>query len=288
MRAFIALPILVLFCACGPSVPEGAVMVVGERVLYPEDVASTMQRVAGDTTAVRVMVDNILARELFLQHARDLGLDSIPDNQRKLYERRREILQNAYNVTVNNRITLDSAAFQAFKDSLPLMVEYSAFFSSDSAKIELFMSRIEQGEDFNSLVRELSTDAFARETGGRTGPVPLVRTNREDYAVLRHLSPGEVGAPYLFRPGWRILKLDDLRPVENDAPTPDDDELETIFLSLSRESLRHRTQDSLATAVNLEINLEACSLLASRATSSRGDHEPFTPGEAGIAAITWN
>lgn len=288
MRAFIALPIIILFCACGPTVPEGAVMVVGERVLYPEDVTSSMQRVAGDTTAVRVMVDNILARELFLQHASDLGLDSIPENQRKLYERRREILQNAYIGVQNSRITLDSAAFQAFKDSLPLMVEYSAFYSSESAMIESFMSRLEQGEDFNDLVSELSTDAFIRETGGRTGPVPLVRTSREDYAVLRNLSPGETGTPYLFRPGWRVLKLDDLRLVEGDAPILQDDELEMVFLSLSRESLRHRTQDSLATAVNLEINLEACSLLASRATSARGDHEPFAPEEENMAAITWN
>ncbi|MFO7626047.1 MAG: hypothetical protein R6V62_02155 [Candidatus Fermentibacteraceae bacterium] len=288
MSAFIALSILLLFCACGQTVPEGAVMVVGERVLYPEDVMSTMQRVAGDTAAVRVMADNILARELFLQHAHDLGLDSIPGNQRVLYERRREILQNAYIGVLNSRITLDSAAFQAFRDSLPIMVEYSAFYSADSATIDLFMSRLEQGEDFNILVSELSIDAFVRETGGRTGPVPLVRTSREDYAVLRNLSPGEVGTPYLFRPGWRILKMDDLRMVETDAPALHDDELEMVFLSLSRESLRHRTQDSLASAVNLEINLEACSLLASRATSAGGDHEPYTPEEESIEAITWN
>lgn len=288
MRAFIALPILALLCACGPKVPEGAVMVVGERVLYPEDVTSTMQRVAGDTTAVRVMIDNILARELFLQHARDLGLDSIPENQRRLYERRREVLQNAYTSLQNNRITLDSSAFLAFKDSLSLMVEYSAFYSSDSSLIESFMYRLAQGEDFNSLVSELATDDFIRGTGGRTGPVPLVRTNREDYAVLRNLTPGEVGAPYLFRPGWRILRMDDLRVVESDAPLPNDDELEVVFLGLCRESLRQRLQDSLATAVNLEINLEACSLLASRASSARGDHEPFSPGEGDMAAITWN
>ncbi len=288
MRAFIALPILILFCACGPTVPEGAVMMVGERVLYPEDVTPTMQRVAGDTTAVRVMQDNILARELFLQHAHDLGLDSIPENQRVLYERRREVLQNAYIGVVNGRITLDPVAFQAFKDSLPLMVEYSAFYSADLATIDLFLSRLAQGEDFNSLVSELSTDAFIQETGGRTGPIPLVRTSREDYAVLRNLSPGEVGTPYLFRPGWRILKMDDLRLVDNDEPTPPDDELEMVFLSLCRESLRHRLQDSLATAVNLEINLEACSLLASRATSASGAHDPFTPGEESIEAITWN
>jgi len=288
LRAFIALSILVLFCACGPTVPEGAVMVVGERVLFPEDVTPTMQRVAGDTAAVRVMVDNILARELFLQHASDLGLDTIPENRRVLYERRREILQNAYTGVLNSRITLDSAAFRSFRDSLPLMVEYSAFYSADPATIDLFMSRIEQGEDFNALVSELSTDAFVRETGGRTGPVPLVRTSREDYAVLRNLSPGEVGEPYLFRPGWRILKMDDLRTVGSASPDLHDDELEMVFLSLTRESLRHRTQDSLANAVNLEISLEACSLLASRATSARGDHEPFEPGEGNIEAITWN
>lgn len=288
MRAFAFLPVLILFCACGPSVPEGAVMAVGDRVLYPGDVTPTMQRVAGDTTAVRVMIDNILARELFLQHAHDLGLDTIPENQRVLYERRREILQNAYIGVLNSRVTLDSTAFQAFKDSLPILVEYSAFYSADSATIELFMSRLALGEDFNSLVSELTTDAFVRETGGRTGPVPLVRTSREDYAVLRTLAPGEVGAPYIFRPGWRILKLDDLRRADGASPDLHDDELGMVFLSLTRESQRQRTQDSLAGAVNLEINLEACSLLASRATSASGDHEPFAPAEGSLAAITWD
>lgn len=287
MRAFLAIAVFIVFCACGPEVPDGAVMMVGDRVLYPEDVTPTMQRVAGDSTAVRVMVDNILARELFLQHAHDLGLDSIPDNQRELYERRREILQNAYIAFLNSHVTLDSVAFHAFKDSLPIMVEYSAFFSVDSTLIGQFMTRLEQGEDFNDLVSELASDAFLRQTGGRVGPIPLVRTNREDYAVLRNLSPGEVGAPYFLRPGWRILKLNDLRSVGEATPELHDDELEMVFLSLCRESYRQRTQDSLLNAVDLEINFAACSLLASKATSAQGDHEPFTPEEESIEAITW-
>lgn len=287
MRAVTVLTVLFLFIGCGPKVPDGAIMMVGERVLYPADVLRSMERVRGDSASARVMRDNILARELFLQHAGDLGLDTLPEVVRRMHERRREILQNAYIQRLSAGIVVNPDEFQAFCDSLGVLVVYSSFYASDSTVLNEFMDRLEQGEDFNALVSVYSTDQFIRETGGRVGPVPLVRTNREDYAVLRNLEPGQVGQPFFRRPGWRVVKLNDIRVSE---PTPEELaelNLELIYRALRLETVRLRTQDSLVTAAGLEIHLPACSLIASRAGSARGDYQPFTPEEQRMDAITW-
>lgn len=288
MRAVLALPVLLLFLGCGSKVPDGAIMVVGDRVLYPEDVMRSMERVRGDSTSVHVMLDNILARELFLQHAADLGLDTLPETVRRMHERRREILQNAYIQRLAAGIEIAPGEFQAFHDSLGILVVYSSFFASDSTVLSAFMARLEQGDDFNALVSEFATDQFIRDTGGRVGPIPLARTNREDYALLRTLTPGQVGEPFFRRPGWRVVKLEDMRVTEPDPEELASQNLEMVLRALRLETVRLRTQDSLVTAAGLHINLAACSLIASRAGSFRGDYEPFTPEEQRIEAITWD
>jgi len=280
--------LVLLLVSCGSKVPEGAVMVVGERTLFPQDVARAMERVRGDSAAVIVMRDNILARELFLQHAMDMGLDTIPENARRLYERRREVLQNAYLQRVVGGVSVTPDELQAFTDSLGYMVVYSAFYSADSSIMADFVRRREQGENFNALVSELTADEFIRQTGGRLGPTPLVRTNREDYAVLKTLQPGQVSEPYRRRPGWRVLEMEDLRYVELTPEEIEEQQPETIALMLRRETARLRAQDSLTSAGGIRIDPEACRLIASRAGSPRGDYAPFSPEEQRIPAITWN
>ncbi len=288
MRSLLAFAVLLPLISCGSKIPEGAVMMVGERVLFPEDVTLSMQRAGGDSSTVMVMRDNILARELFLQHAHDMGLDSIPNNVRRMYERRREVLQNAYLDHLLSGLTIVPEELAAFRDSLSIMVVYSAFYTADPAVLDTFMTRLGAGDDFNALVSEYAADAYIRETGGRLGPVSLARTNREDYAILRNLAPGQVGEPVVFRPGWRVLKLNELRNAAPDSAQLDEHELEMAFLALRRESIRISAQDSLCAAVGLEIHLDACSLIASRAGSPDGDYEPFTETEQEMTAISWN
>lgn len=288
MRGLSAIAVFVLLISCGSQIPEGAVMVVGERVLYPGDVDETMERVRGDSAAVMVMRDNILARELFLEHASEMGLDTLPENVRRLYERRREVLQNVYIQRITGAVTVTPEEIQAFTDSLGYLVVYSAFSTPDSSIMAEFTRRLGQGEDFNALVSELAADDFIRQTGGRVGPTPLVRTNREDYAVLRTLQPGQVSEPFFRRPGWRVVEMEDLRYAELTPEEIQEHQPDMSVQALRRETAKLIAQDSLVSAGNLRIDPEACRLIAARAGSPRGDYEPFTPEEQEIPAITWN
>lgn len=288
MRSFLLAATFLILASCGSEVPSGAVMAVGDRVLYPEDVTSAMQRARGDSTAVRVMTDNILARELFLVHAGELGLDTIPNIRREMYERRREVLQNAYINRIQEDVTVTPEEVRAFTDSLDIQVIYSAFYTSDGNILDEFLSRLEQGEDFNSLVSLHASDALTRETGGRVGPLFLARTNRHDYSALRSLEPGQISEPFPRLPGWRMVRLDSIWHQEADPELLERQNLDAALLALRRESRRIEAQDSLLSWVDLRIDTGACSLIASRARATWGDYEPFSLDEQRMAAITWN
>jgi len=286
LRAFLSFCAL-LVVSCGSSIPSGAVMVVGDRVLYPGDVTAAMERAGGDSTAVRVMRDNILARELFLYHAGELGLDTLREVRREMYERRREVLQSAYLQWVVEDVTISPEELAAFRDSLGIIAVYSSFFTKDSLAMQQFMARLDQGEYFNRLVAELTDDEFIRQTTGIIGPIPLARTNRPDYAVLRAMQPGQVSDVIPLSIGWRVIRLDTLYHEEQDSLALQDGSTERILFTLRRESRRQQAQDELVSEVNLQVSSSACSLIASRAQSSWGDYLPFDMEEEEIAAITW-
>lgn len=75
-------------------------------------------------------------------------------------------------------------------------------------KIERVIARIQAGEAFEDVAREMSEDMLTRDQGGAIGLVSLDDLQTEIAEVAAALEPGEVSDPIRTRHGVEILKLD--------------------------------------------------------------------------------
>ncbi|MCM3786518.1 peptidyl-prolyl cis-trans isomerase [Neobacillus mesonae] len=83
---------------------------------------------------------------------------------------------------------------------------------NDRETAELIFSRLEQGESFESLAMELSTDEYSKETEGRLGLIdeddPFQPKEMMD--VAKELEVGEAAGPLLIDGSYVIIRLNDI------------------------------------------------------------------------------
>ncbi len=68
--------------------------------------------------------------------------------------------------------------------------------------------RLQKGEDFAGVAREVSEDAFSKPKGGSLGCMPADAFGASVEEVLRKLKPGEVARPVESPWGWHVLRRD--------------------------------------------------------------------------------
>jgi peptidyl-prolyl cis-trans isomerase SurA len=77
------------------------------------------------------------------------------------------------------------------------------------AKVTRAVDRIEGGEQFAEVARDMSEDALTRGSGGFLGTVTREDLGPEIAEAVAGLEPGEVSAPTRTRYGYEILRVDD-------------------------------------------------------------------------------
>jgi peptidyl-prolyl cis-trans isomerase SurA len=75
-------------------------------------------------------------------------------------------------------------------------------------KVEIAVNRLEAGEPFGVVARDVSEDRLTRESGGEIGLVALGDLSDEIAGIAAQLGPGEVSAPVRTRYGFEIVKVD--------------------------------------------------------------------------------
>lgn len=138
---------------------------------------------------------------------------------------------------VNERRTLLAAeaigAFlpEAVSDAA-VQAAYDAKYSPDSAQIEYdadhilvatedeanaVIERLNAGEDFGDLARELSTDTGSGANGGDLGWFAASMMVEPFANAVEAMEPGTISAPVQSQFGWHVIKLNDTR---RQAPPP--------------------------------------------------------------------
>lgn len=81
--------------------------------------------------------------------------------------------------------------------------------SAAMAKVNRALERIEAGETFADVARDLSEDELTRDSGGMLGTVSRDDLGPEIAEAVITLGPGEISAPTRTRYGLELLRLDD-------------------------------------------------------------------------------
>ncbi|MBN1435376.1 hypothetical protein JW921_11485 [Candidatus Fermentibacterales bacterium] len=287
MMVFLFLLLLaMLLPGCGSQEPADPILIVaGDSSFSFTDLAPRFRQYGRDSAIIVSTAQTIANRELILADARARGLDTLPEVERRIYERRRERLQYAYLLFKLNQVAASDDTVRSFYDQLGTVVVYHTLTLEDSAAAESLCELLSVSgvEEFERAARSSSCIYQDRIDAGRVGPIDVLMLNEMDREPLAGLEPGETAEPFSTALGWRLVRLDSLY---ESPPPPFEEAEEAIRAGLTarlQEIYKRSVDDSLRAARNLAIGEGVPELIAEHARSAEGD-EMFSPFEPEVAA----
>lgn len=231
----------------GPAMAQNAAVVNGKAIpssRVDEFVKILAQQGRPDTPETRKMIrDELITRELFVQEADKRGLEKTPEVKQQLEQIRQDVLIRALIANELKQSPVTDAEVKAeyeklVKDSAQSGAqEYKARHilveSEDEAK--QIVERLKKGEGFESLAK-LSKDPGSGANGGDLGwntPDTFVKEFSE---AMTKLKKGEYTViPVKTQFGYHIIQLDDVRAAE---PPPFDQVKPQLKQQLERQKIQ--------------------------------------------------
>jgi hypothetical protein len=282
---------IIVLSACGSdagTVPDGAVIAAGDRAVFPEDITESFERYRGDTTSVDIFKENIIARELFICHAIDLGLDEDREVVRLTHERSRELLQAQYLSFSLDQVELDSGVVRDFWETMGTGISYTCFYHEDSLVADSVCTMVKNGEDLSRFAVEIGMDEIIRQTRGNITLDDRNFSNVMDYPYLITAVPGDVIGPFPVTLGWRLLHIDSTWTYEPEPFESDSQRIGAMLLARSRETRKKFLEDSLKTAYHVQVNYDALNIMQERSDSLGYSFGAFLPEEEEMEVVSWD
>lgn len=162
--------------------------------------------------------------KLKVQKARDMKLDTVPSLQRELAGYRRQ-LSNSY--LVDKRVTRVLAKelydrMQRDVNISHILIATQPGMPNDTAasweRAMRVKDRLQKGEDFATVARELSEDKTTAQEGGRIGFVTAMFPDGfyDLESLAYNLEKGEWGGPVRTKAGYHFVRLNEERPARGE------------------------------------------------------------------------
>ncbi len=191
----------------------------------------------------KVILDELVARELFIQAANKQGLDKTPEVQERLAQLRQDLLIAALEADYLKKHPITDSDLKVEYDRQITLIGDSQEYNikqiivAKEADAKAIISAIKGGESFEKLAKERSLDP-SKEQGGNLGWVLAKQIIPEIANVLANMSKGSLTAsPIQTNLGWHVIKLEDARP----------------FKAPSFEESKARVQQTLMQAKRIEL-----------------------------------
>lgn len=200
---------------------------VNREVLTVQDFRDAMPQGMADIPAEgkEDMLRQWINGELFYQEAKKQGLHRDPKVAKQLRDIERDFLANHLIqreiIEKNSATEADARAyFEQRQEEFQVEVRLSQILTAKREEAELAKARLDKGEDFAKLARELSSDSLSRLRGGDLGGYLRRGSGRIPLDVEEAVFPlksGGVSQPVKRPDGYRIFKVTDRRPVLDPA-----------------------------------------------------------------------
>ncbi len=165
----------------------------------------------------KVIRDELVARQLFLQEAASRGLDKAPENQRALQQAHENVLIELLIADEFTRHPIDDARIRAEYERQVTELRgveetrLQAIVLKTEVDAKDVVARLKKGESFEKLAREKSQDP-SREQGGLIGWVLPAVVAPQLSGVMTNLAKGAFSAAPIQTPaGWNVIRVDDRR-----------------------------------------------------------------------------
>jgi len=279
------------FSACGSN-PQpgvaGAVITVGDRSVLSADVTESFERYRGDTLSIDVLKDNIVARELFITHAVDLGISEEREVQRLVHERVREILQAEWIAYSLDQVEIDPQVIRDFWLTMGTGVSYTCFYHTDSLVMDSVLAMVRDGRHLSVFAAELGIDDFIRQSRGLNVVQDRNYANISDAEYLKTAAEGDIIGPFPVTLGWRMLQIDSMwtytpPPFESESP-----QITQMLLGRARETRKQFLEDSLKTAYCVQVNMDVINIICGNSAEQGHSFSAFQPDQEDLQVVTWN
>jgi peptidyl-prolyl cis-trans isomerase C len=218
---------------------------------FDEIIKSIVSQGQADTPELRkTILDELIARELFVQESTKLGLDKTPEAKEQFSQIHQNFLMD---LLVNNYLKSHPITDSDMRSEYDRQIaaigdaqEYSLkqIVVSTEADAKAIIAALKKGDNFESLARDKSIDP-SKSQGGNLGWVLSKQIIPPIANVIANMNKGTVSSsPIQTSAGWHVVKVEDVRPFK--APSFDESKqrLQQALLQNKRMELLKSLKES--------------------------------------------
>jgi peptidyl-prolyl cis-trans isomerase C len=216
----LALALTLVLGGCGAKGSGDSLARVGETEITVADfelAALDHPLITGDRSpeARRVLLEDLIDRELIIQEARNLGYtesQEFADASKRIRET--TLNEQLYRILVSDLVQVSEFEVQAAYQKRSTETRLSQIFAFSRAEAAGSVRRLESGEPFEEVARSTSVEPGTMTRGGDIGYVTGGEIPSAIERVLRDLEVGEWGGPVFSGTGYYLIQVTERRERE--------------------------------------------------------------------------
>lgn len=223
LKFFVIFIIFLLFFACSKS--DEVVVKAGSSKLTKKELQEDIKSLPPQTKlflaspeGLNRLKDELIKREVLYEEAKKKNMTKSEEFKRKMEEFKKITLINMLleqEIKTVQQVTEQEAKeyYEKNKDMFikPVEVRLSQIVVKNEEEAKKVYERIDKGEDFNKIAKELSKDEKTKASGGDIGFFKKGQLNPQIENVAFSLRKGQVSMPLTFKGKLYIFKITDVK-----------------------------------------------------------------------------
>ncbi|MBL7980003.1 MAG: peptidylprolyl isomerase [Bacteroidetes Order II. Incertae sedis bacterium] len=201
----------------------------------------------------KAMLETMVSTEMIIRAAEERGISQTAGYKAWEQQVRRKLSIEAYTSRVMYRdIAPSEAELQELLLRAYTTMKASHLFARDKASADRLYARVQAGEEWNALAKEVFADTVLANRGGSLGAFGFEDMDPEFEKAAFRLKPGEVSKPVRTALGYSIIRLDEkfTKPIVTESEfLTRKDRLTQYFLIQKRREVRAQHTDQLASEI---------------------------------------
>jgi len=208
-------------------------------------------------------VDQAMDRFLLLEGAADAGLTAELDSA----VIRRTLLRQFNYEKINKNIDVSDADIRRFFDRYGGEIQAGHLLVNEKRLADSLYKALNDGADFETLVRQFSTDEATTDVGGSLGYFQYGRFSEEFQEAAFALKIGEISRPILTRFGWDIIKLYDRKNNTQEELEKNKSKYRNLARKHQERAAQNRFKEMMKKKYHFEMIWPTIDLMAKKADS---------------------
>ena len=254
-----------IYAGCGSKLGNKVIAKVNDEVVTQAEFQSKIDRLPPYYRALAAQqkdkfLDEIINEKLFLKEAYKHGIDRNKDVKDLIEEAKRKIMVSKFiedqisrNIKISDKEIEDYYKLHKKEFVMPERYKASHILVATEDQAKKVLERINKGEDFATVAKELSIDA-SKSNGGDLGYFTEGQMIPDFEAACFKLQPGQTSGIVKTQFGYHIIKLTDKKPSQAKTLGEVSDQIKLRLLDMKKIEKLQEIIKQLREKANITIN----------------------------------